>query len=293
MAAGRRVVVGFDGSDFSMQALDWALDEAELRRLPLTVAHAWQWPYGAADEAAKRPLRSAAEHVLWHGADCARASSSIGDVATDLFEGPAEEHLVALSAGAELVVVGSRGLSGLVRPVIGSVATHVASYARCPVIVVRGTGAIPAAAHHHPIVVGVDRTGPPAVLEFAFQEAMLRSLPLVVAHAVPPASPAPAAAGTAEAAEAEAATAEAVRAAETAVRTRLGPVQQRYPQVAVEVRVTAAPVREMLRAAWEAATLLVLGGATLARPGYLGGAVRAALRHSMCPVAVVPEPPPS
>ncbi|WP_353051477.1 universal stress protein, partial [Herbidospora sp. NBRC 101105] len=35
------VVVGYDGSDFAMQALDWAMDEAEMRKLPLTVAHAW------------------------------------------------------------------------------------------------------------------------------------------------------------------------------------------------------------------------------------------------------------
>ncbi|MEV6156599.1 hypothetical protein AB0L53_40260 [Nonomuraea sp. NPDC052129] len=36
------IVLGYDGSDFSVQALD----EAELRKIPLTVAHAWQWPYG-------------------------------------------------------------------------------------------------------------------------------------------------------------------------------------------------------------------------------------------------------
>ncbi|MEV8631322.1 universal stress protein [Streptosporangium sp. NPDC051023] len=37
MTETRDVVVGYDGSDFSMQALEWAMDEAELRKLPIVV----------------------------------------------------------------------------------------------------------------------------------------------------------------------------------------------------------------------------------------------------------------
>lgn len=86
---GRGVVVGYDGSDFAMQALDWAMDEAELRGQPLLVCHAWEWPYGEGDEEAKNSLRHAAEHVAWHGAECARACMSGPEVDTDLYEGPA------------------------------------------------------------------------------------------------------------------------------------------------------------------------------------------------------------
>lgn len=172
------IVLGYDGSDFSMQALDWALDEAELRKLPLTVAHAWQWPYGDADEDAKAHLRKAAEHVLWHGAECARSSSSGVRVDTDLFEGPAARRLVEISAGAELIVVGSRGLSALPRAVVGSVAGYVAAHADCPVIIVRGPGPLPAPTNPGPIVVaGKDPSA--AVLEFAFREAALRQLPIM------------------------------------------------------------------------------------------------------------------
>ncbi|AQZ63189.1 Universal stress protein family [[Actinomadura] parvosata subsp. kistnae] len=171
------IVLGYDGSDFSMQALDWALDEAELRKLPLIVAHAWQWPYGKADEETKAHLRKAAEHVLWHGADCARQTSSGVQVDTDLYEGPAAEHLVGLSGGAALVVVGSRGLSALPRAVVGSVAGYVAAHAQSPVIVVRGPGPLPAATARGSIVVA--ETNPDeTVLEFAFGEAELRQLPL-------------------------------------------------------------------------------------------------------------------
>ncbi|MFI7707402.1 universal stress protein [Nonomuraea sp. NPDC049480] len=171
------IVLGYDGSDFAMQALDWALDEAELRKLPLTVSHAWQWPYGEAEEEAKAHLRKAAEHVLWHGADCARASSSGVRVETDLYEGPAAQRLVELSSAAALVVVGSRGLSALPRAVVGSVAGYVAAHAACPVIIVRGPGPLPASANPGPIVVA-DKEPDASVLEFAFTEAAIRQVPV-------------------------------------------------------------------------------------------------------------------
>ncbi|MGW5686163.1 universal stress protein [Nonomuraea sp. NPDC003754] len=176
------VVVGYDGSDYSMQALDWAMDEAELRRLPLTVAHAWQWPYGEADEEAKLHLRKAAEHVLWHGADCARHVSSVGKVETDLYEGKAAERLVTLSGEADLVVVGSRGLGGLPLAVLGSVATQVATYASCPVVVVRGPGPLPSIAHPGPVVA---TEAEEAVLEFAFREASLQRLSVLALAPLP------------------------------------------------------------------------------------------------------------
>ncbi|MFG1949226.1 universal stress protein [Nonomuraea sp. NPDC048826] len=171
------IVLGYDGSDFSMQALDWALDEAELRKLPLTVAHAWQWPYGEADEEARAHLCKAAEHVLWHGAECARQTSLGVRVGTDLYEGPAAPRLVELSADAALVVVGSRGLGALPGADMGSVAGYVAAHAACPVIVVRGPGPLPAVKNPGPVVVA-DRHPDAAVLEFAFGEAALRRLPL-------------------------------------------------------------------------------------------------------------------
>ena len=140
-----RIIVGYDGSDFSMQALDWAMDECELRELPLTVTHAWRWPYGKAPEEARLHLRKAAEHVLHHGADCARSCSTITDITADLFEGSAGERLVELSAGADLVVIGSRGLGAVARSVVGSVTAYVAAHAHAPVIIVRGAGPIPCA----------------------------------------------------------------------------------------------------------------------------------------------------
>ncbi|WP_443687890.1 universal stress protein [Nonomuraea guangzhouensis] len=176
--------MGYDGSDFSMQALDWALDECELRELPLTVTHAWRWPYGEVAEEVKLHLRKAAEHVLYHGAECARSSSTLADVEEDLYEGSPAERIVELSAGADLVVVGSRGLGALARSVVGSVTAYVAAHARAPVVIVRGPGPLPVASRPGPVVLGLSPTTPDTALQFAFDEAALRQLRLVAVHAV-------------------------------------------------------------------------------------------------------------
>ena len=41
---GRTVVVGVDGSDSALDAVRWAAREADRRRLPLRVVHAFGWP---------------------------------------------------------------------------------------------------------------------------------------------------------------------------------------------------------------------------------------------------------
>ncbi|GAT71022.1 universal stress protein UspA [Planomonospora sphaerica] len=286
MTATRTVVVGYDGSDFSMQALDWAMDECELRKLPLTVTHAWRWPYGEASEEAKAHLRKAAEHVLYHGAACARSCSTVADVTTDLYEGSAGERIAELSAGADLVVIGSRGLGALARSVIGSVTLYVAAHACCPVIVVRGPGPIPVPANPGPVVLGLSPATPDEALEFAFGEAALRQLRLMVVHAVHLQAMAW---GTAMVPlpDVEALT----RAGQEGVAERLAPWRERHPGVAVEVRAVTDTPKEALGTASAGASLLVVGAdRTRHREGHLGTVVRVLVEHARCPVAVVPAP---
>ncbi|PZG57034.1 hypothetical protein C1I98_00475 [Spongiactinospora gelatinilytica] len=272
------VVVGYDGSDFAMQALDWAMDEAEPRRLPLTVAHAWEWPYGTAAPGAKEHLRKAAEHVLEHGAHRARASSSIGDVRAELREGPAADLLIELSGRADLVVVGSRGLGRVATTLLGSVAVQVARHAACPVVVVRGPGPLPVSGRRGPVVLALGEEPHDAELAFAFGEAELRQVPLLAVHAKTPPlmawGPAMAPVPDVEA---------TVQAGEQAMTERLAPWRSAHPGVRVETRFAACSPVEAVQAAAGTASLLVVGHGA----ARLGGVPKAALRHAPCPVAVV------
>ncbi|NUW39417.1 universal stress protein [Nonomuraea rhodomycinica] len=284
MGGQPRVVVGYDGSDFSVQALLWAVDECELRGLPLTIAHAWRWPYGAAPPEAKAHLRKAAEHVLHHGADCARSTGSVTDVATDLCEGSAAERLVELSAGAGLVVVGSRGLGAPARSVVGSVAASVAAGARAPVVVVRGPGPVPAQTHRGPLVLGLAPATPDEAVEFAFTEAALRSLPVIALHLIH-------VKGMAWGVEIDPLPdADALRtAARARMDERLAARRAGHPDVRLELRALIAPAREALRVASEGAGLLVVGADRTRPGGALGTVARAMTETALCPVAVVPE----
>ncbi|MEU4410935.1 universal stress protein [Streptosporangium sp. NPDC023963] len=282
MTGIREVVVGYDGSDFSMQALEWAMDEAELGKLPLRVAHAWRWPYGEADEEARLHLRKAAEHVLYHGADCARACSTLADVTTDLHEGAAAERLVELSKRAALIVVGSRGMGALARTVLGSVAGYVAAHAYCPVIVVRGPGPIPVPRERGAVVLGMSGDTPDGVIEFAFREARIRQLKLTAVHA---GRLQPLAQGARI----------AMKAVEDGMLERLGPWRIACPKVAVRVCFAATAAKDLLVDASKEASLVVVGGAR--EHGRLGSTSRAVLQHGLCPVAIVPavrkSPPPN
>ena len=62
-----------------------------------------------------------------------------GTVEVKIVEGDADEGLVREAAGADLLVVGSRGRSGIASVLLGSVSRHVVSHAPCPVVVVKAT----------------------------------------------------------------------------------------------------------------------------------------------------------
>lgn len=140
MAAGAvfRIVVGVDGSDSALTALQWALDEARLRSGQVHIVTAWHYP-ALGDAAGK------AEDHGWFvanarsvHADALRRASEAGVTATgEVTEGRGAEVLLKASAGADLLVVGSRGHGGFTGMLLGSVSNHVVHQARCPVLVVR------------------------------------------------------------------------------------------------------------------------------------------------------------
>ena len=140
------IVVGVDNSDGAKAALRFALEEAKLRGARLRAVHAWQFASIGAPgiEAGSQPMFGAELADLQRSV---RASfeATLGEAIPDtngtevehrVVEGTAAAALVEESRGADLLVVGSRGLGGFRGLLLGSVGQQVAHHAACPVVIV-------------------------------------------------------------------------------------------------------------------------------------------------------------
>ena len=136
-----RVVVGVDGSDPSMAALRWALAEGAVRKAVVQVVHAWDAPviYGPVSGVSGSDvgvIEGGARRMVEEMVDQAEQGGSPVDVEQTAIPGGAAASLLDAAGGADLVVVGRRGMGGFGRLLLGSVSENVARHARCPVVVV-------------------------------------------------------------------------------------------------------------------------------------------------------------
>ena len=131
-----RMVVGVDGSDSSMRALEWAAAEAELRGLSLLIVHV-AFARREALESLAPGMLPAEQSLLDRAVAKAKALSPGTAVTGRICEPPTAKALISESEGAEMLVVGSRGLSGLDVLALGSVSSECARRATCSVVVIR------------------------------------------------------------------------------------------------------------------------------------------------------------
>jgi nucleotide-binding universal stress UspA family protein len=136
-AAPPPVVVGFDGSEGSRRALEWAAAECELRHCALVVVHADRWAPVTLELPAFQDEERTEERILEEGIELAKNGRPALDVRGLRAPPPAGESLIEAARGASLLVVGSRGLRHLEQMVIGSVSRYCVDHAHCPVVVVR------------------------------------------------------------------------------------------------------------------------------------------------------------
>lgn len=138
-----RIVVGVDGSEGSIVALRWALDEAKLREATVDAVHTWEHPYvGELAGMAAYPvegdeLEHAARDVLTTSIE--RAGPTTARVEPILAYGSAPSVLLDTAKGADLLVVGSRGRGGFAGLLLGSVSQQCVHHAPCPVVIVPAT----------------------------------------------------------------------------------------------------------------------------------------------------------
>lgn len=167
------VVAGTDGSVRAAAAVTQAAEEAVLRDLPLRLVYGFAPLYGytGLDPTPPADILQACEEVLHAEVDRIRNAFPGLDVSSEVIVSDPAVALVDESKKASILFVGARGLGAVRRLLLGSVSTKVATYAKCPVIVVRGQPGDP----EGPIVVGVSpEVGSSEAVEFAFTEARIR-----------------------------------------------------------------------------------------------------------------------
>ncbi|MFD9903614.1 universal stress protein [Streptomyces sp. NPDC059063] len=271
----RHVVVGVDGSPVAVRALDRAAEEAQRRRAALRVVYAV-------------PDRDEAGPVLAAAASRVRARCPGVPVVTSAVEGGAAHVLAREGRGADLTVVGTRGLGGLVGPLLGSVSLRLAARTRSPLLVVRGDRP------RRPmgtVLLGVESDADADAAAYAFADAERRHVRVNVLHAwtrglLAPALPSPMSATSPAQEEAV----RRVRSEEAVPRFSVAALRERYPGVGIEARtVRTGPAHALLDATRDSDVVVI---AAHRRPGrakaHLGPVTRALLHHSHCPVVIVP-----
>ncbi|HSW95052.1 MAG TPA: universal stress protein [Patescibacteria group bacterium] len=147
-----RVVLATDGSPGSQRAEDVMVSLPFLRSLPVrvvSVAPLLPGWYGLTDTAGAAVLSGETyqlivddertAHQAIAGAAAARLSSQGVASTTEVPQGEAASGIIEAAevAGADLIVVGSRGKTGLGRLLLGSVARRILYQAPCSVLIVR------------------------------------------------------------------------------------------------------------------------------------------------------------
>ena len=272
------VVVGVDGSDQSLEALDWAVQEASYHQRPLHILFALSdSPYV---EISRHAQRERAAEMLGRLADRARDGGAILITTACELEAPVDAILDA-SRGADLVVVGSRGHTIVGGWLVGSVSMHVSRHAASPVAVVRSQHDLAA----RRVVVGVDGSGPsePA-LGFAFEEAHRRGAPLLVIRSEEETVPL-LGLGVAPVVFVE----EEREVFERELADQVAPWCEKYPDVAVSTDLRTGHATNVLTDASLSAVLVVVG--SRGRGGFsgalMGSVSQGVLHHARCTVVVV------
>ncbi|WP_392749291.1 universal stress protein [Streptomyces sp. LN590] len=285
------VVVGVDGSEGSLRALDWAATEAARLGLPLRVIHASLWEHYEGLRPTFDTERSAeqilAEHLVASAQERAQRLHSEVSMVADVQPEDPVTALVQESHEATLVVLGSRGRGRIAGMLLGSVSLALAGRSHCPVVVIPMT---PPSTQPKPgrIVVGIgDAAGPSAAARFALEQAASRHGELIAVRAWRcPAHEAmdhPLLSGSPASAHRQ--------QAEEHLEEVLAVLDRTGSDAVIERSVVQGPAHQALIEAATGAELLVVGARrSSGRHGLnLGPVNHAVLHYSPCPVAVVPH----
>lgn len=219
------------------------------------------------------------------------------EITAEQFSGRPADVLTSQAKDAALLVLGSRGMSGIGGFLVGSVGQGVLAHAERPVVLVRAgeqaadehladpAGIPSAAGPYRPVVLGLATDDPdPSLVEFAFDAADRRATSLRVVHGWNP--PPYYAYGLAADIELHD---QLSRQEATTLSDVLRPWRQKFPSVEVVEESRYGTAANHLVDASREASLVVVGRRIRRNPlgSHIGPVTHAVLHHSTAPVAVV------
>ena len=271
----RLITVGVDDSAEAAAAARWAVREADLRKDDLLLVHAYEVPLLPSQDMAAAIAEGRQERQALLDRVAATLAVPPRMHLDQLIEMDSPESLLPrLSERAELTVLGQdhRALSGQMP--LGHTASTVASVSRHPVVAVPRGWTSPAG-DRRPIAVAIDgRHSSSSTLGFAFAEASLRQVPVVVVHSAPLSE---------------------LTTGEQDTRLNLAEIlagwKADYPDIVVETFLLAGPPRDTVASVSADAQLLVVGVPFRGRhwTRWIRSVARAVLERATCPIAVIPQ----
>ena len=274
------VVVGTDDSEPSRRAVRWAAGKARTQGRPLVTLRVHD-PWTDEVAVSERRTRVARERASELVGQVRRLHPDL-DVHELLAVGEVRRVLLAASAQAHHLVVGSHGRGAVASRVLGSVSTALAAHSTCPVTVVRPHAS---QSERRGVLVGVDDSeGSVLVLEHAFREASERGLAVVARHCVWDAAAVVTGPHLLDPDDPDAAE------ERTALDRALGDLQEKFVDVPVSLEVVTGLPEHALPPGSDAMELLVIGRhphTALDRMLHASVAT-AVVERALCPVLVVP-----
>lgn len=291
MTRTKTIAVGFDGSDLSRAALDWATAEAERRGWGVHVVSSYFLPSQAAVgfdvgtiEIDEETLRREAEGLVEEAADRARERGITVTTKIDTID--PVRLLVEVSREVSMIVVGTRGGGGFADRLLGTVSSSVPAHAHCPTVVVPSHEGAEKFLPIRRIVAGTDGSESSTIaMRTAVDEARTWDAELTAVAAVP----IPTGFGMGwipDTVDRSEVLADVKSALDATVEEAIGGTDVRYKTHALDGNAAA------LMAEFSTAVELIVVG-TRGRGGFrgllLGSTSQAILQYATCPVMVVPS----
>ena len=133
------IIVPIDGSEFALKAAKKGLSLADILGVPFTAVYVLNPQRFAFDAVIMTSLRDLLENKAYEYLDEVRALAEKKriSISTKFIIGIPSEEIISNAGINDLIILGSKGQTGLGRVLVGNVSEKVLHHAKCAVMIVR------------------------------------------------------------------------------------------------------------------------------------------------------------